>query len=402
MVSTTGQVFLGMTINCARCHDHKVDPIPQSDYYRLLAFFNDVTDQNGKNLKAVKAGPDPGRSIEVMCVAERKRGPAHVLLRGNPAMLGAEVGPGVPEVLGGGSAGCTGDRAKRRALADWLTDPANPRPARVMANRLWQYHFGRGIVPTPNDFGKLGEPATHPELLDWLAAELVSSGWRLKPLHRLIVLSSAYRMSSRATAAELAADPSDRWFWRFPMRRLTAEEVRDSILTVSGELLLKPGGPSVYPPIPREVLAGQSVPGQGWPVSPPDEAARRSIYVHIKRSLLVPILATHDAADTDSSCPVRYTTTVPTQSLGLLNGAFANEQAAHLADRLRREAPDDSAAQVRRAVRLTTAREPGPEEVRRDVAFIRSLEQTAGLDERAALSQYALLVLNANAFLYLD
>jgi hypothetical protein len=402
VVSTTGQVFLGMTINCARCHDHKVDPIPQADYYRLLAFFNDVTDQNGKNLKVLGTGPGSAGRIEVMCVAEHRRGPAHVLLRGNPALLGPEVGPGVPAVLGRGAPAFSRDRGKRRALADWLTDPRNPRSARVMANRLWQYHFGRGLVPTPNDFGKLGEPATHPELLDWLAAELVSGGWRLKPMHRLIVLSAAYRMSSRSTPAELAADPSDRWFWRFPMRRLAAEEVRDAILSVSGELRLKAGGPSVYPPIPPEVLAGQSVPGQGWPVSPPEEAARRSVYVHIKRSLQVPILATHDAADTDSSCPVRYTTTVPTQALGLLNGTFANEQAAHLADRLRREAPGDPSAQVRRAIRLTASREPGPDEVCRDVAFLRTLRDRAGLDERAALTQYALLALNANAFVYID
>src|SRR5207248_1588543 len=145
----------------------------------------------------------------------------------------------------------------------------------------------------------------------------------------------------------------------------------DSILAVSGTLRLKAGGPSVYPPIPREVLAGQSMPGKGWPTSTTDEAARRSIYVHIKRSLLVPILAIHDAADTDSSCLVRYTTTVPTQALGLLNGDFSNEQAVHFADRLRREAPGDLEAQVRRALRLTAAREPDPREVRGDVEFIR-------------------------------
>jgi hypothetical protein len=401
VVSTTGQVFLGITINCARCHDHKVDPIPQADYYRLLAFFNDVTDQDGKNLRAVQAGPGTAGRVEVMCVAERPRGPAHVLLRGNPALLGPEVGPGVPEVLGGSSA-FPHDRGKRLVLAEWLTDPRNPRTARVLANRLWQYHFGRGIVPTPNDFGKLGEAATHPELLDWLAAELVAGGWRLKPIHRLIVLSSAYRMSSRATPAELTADPSDRWLWRFPMRRLTAEEVRDAILAVSGELRLKAGGPSVCPPIPREVLAGQSIPGKGWDVSTADEAARRSVFIHVKRSLLVPILATHDAADTDASCPVRYTTTVPTQALGLLNGEFANEQAARLADRLRREAPGDPAAQIRRALRLTAAREPGPDEVRRDLDFLRTLRDRGGLDDRAALTQYSLMVLNANAFFYVD
>ena len=173
------------------------------------------------------------------------------------------------------------------------------------------------------------------------------------------------------------------------MRRLTAEEVRDAILAVSGELRLKAGGPSVYPPIPREVLAGQSMPGQGWEVSPPDEAARRSVYVHVKRSLLVPILATHDAADTDSSCPVRYTTTVPTQSLGLLNGEFANEQAAHFADRLRREAPGDLAAQVRRALRLTDGPRARPRRgpPRRRLHPDASMDR-AGLDDRAALTQY--------------
>ena len=400
IISTTGQVVLGMTVNCARCHDHKVDPIPQRDYYRLLAFFIDVTHPDGKNLKKVESGA--GSRIEVMSVAERGNAQAHVLLRGSPALVGPPVEPGVPEVLDAGSGSFARGRGKRRALAEWLTDPRNPRTARVLANRLWQYHFGRGIVPTPNDFGKLGEPATHPELLDWLAAEVVANGWQIKPMHRLIVLSSAYRMSSRATPAELAADPSNRWFWRFPMRRLTAEEVRDSMLAVSGVLRYKAGGPSVYPPIPREVLAGQSVPGSGWKTSPPDEAARRSIYVHVKRSLLVPILAVHDAADTDSSCPVRYTTTVPTQALGMLNGEFANEQAVHLADRLRREAPGDLAAQVRRAIRLTAARDPDKDEVRGDVEFVRTLMDRSRLDERAALSQYCLMILNANAFLYLD
>jgi hypothetical protein len=400
IVSTTGQVLLGMTVNCARCHDHKADPIPQRDYYRLLAFFIDVTPQDGKNIRKVEDGT--GSRIEVMSVSERGTSQAHVLLRGSPALAGPAVEPGVPEVLDQSTGTVARGRGKRRALADWLTDPRNPRTARVLANRLWQYHFGRGIVPTPNDFGKLGEPASHPDLLDWLAAELVSGGWRIKPMQRLIVLSSAYRMASRASSAELAADPSNRWFWRFPLRRLTAEQVRDSILAVSGALRLKAGGPSISPPIPREVLAGQSMPGHGWKTSTPDEAARRSIYVHVKRSLLVPILAVHDAADTDSSCPVRYTTTVPTQALGLLNGEFTNTQAMDFADRLRHEAPGDLIAQVRRALRLTTSREPDKDEIRRDAEFVRKLMNESGLDERAALSQYGLMMLNANAFLYLD
>jgi hypothetical protein len=186
------------------------------------------------------------------------------------------------------------------------------------------------------------------------------------------------------------------------MRRLTSEEVRDSILSVAGTLNQKAGGPPVYPPIPREVLASQSVPGKGWPVSNAREATRRSVFVHVKRSLLVPILAIHDAADTDLSCPVRYTTTVPTQALGLLNGAFANEQADHFADRLRREAPASLKSQVELALKLATTREPDPGEVERDVRFLKSLGSEGGLDPPQALKQYCLMILNTNAFLYLD
>lgn len=397
IVSTTGQVFLGMTIGCARCHDHKRDPIPQTDYYRLLAFFIDMGDQTGLEVHPI--GDD---GVKVLSVREKGRAEPHVLLRGNPYLVGPKVEPGVPEAIDTDGTTFTGEPGKRRALAEWLTDRRNPMTARVFANRLWQYHFGRGIVPTPNDFGALGEPATHPELLDWLAAELMDGGWTVKRMHRMILLSSAYRMSSRASAEGLARDPANQWFWRFPMRRLTAEEVRDAILSASGELNMKAGGPGVRPPIPAEVLAGQSVPGQGWDVSPPDEAARRSVYVHVKRSLLVPILATHDAADTDSSCPVRYTTTVPTQALGLLNGSFSNEQAALFARRLEAECSGDLTDRIRRAIILTTNREPRPDELARDVAFTRSLQTEAGLSARDALAQYCLLALNANEFLYLD
>jgi len=398
IVSTAGQVFLGLSINCARCHDHKKDPLPQNDYYRFLAFFGDVTNQDGRNTRRV--GPEPG--LEVMCVREQGHAETHVLLRGNPRLPGPQVEPGVPVMLGQPSTTFTTGPGKRRALAEWLTDRRNPMTARVLVNRLWQFHFGRGLVPTPNDFGGLGEPASHPELLDWLAAEFMEGGWRIKRMHRLIVLSSAYRMSSRATASGLARDPGNRWFWRFPMRRLSAEEVRDSVLAVSGTLNLKAGGPSICPPIPREVLAGQSVPGSGWATSPPDEAARRSVYVHVKRSLPLPILATHDAPDTDASCPVRYTTTIPAQALGLLNGEFANEQAARFAERLRKESPGDLAAQVCRAIRLTTGARPTGEEVARDIAWINELRRESRVGDQSALVQYCLMTLSANAFLYLD
>jgi hypothetical protein len=230
----------------------------------------------------------------------------------------------------------------------------------------------------------------------------VRGGWKLKRIHRLIVTSAAYRMSSRGNVAGLKADPGNDLFWRFNMRRLSAEEVRDSILATSGQLNRKAFGPSIFPKMPKEVLAGQSMPGSGWGKSSPEEAARRSVYVHVKRSLLVPILSHHDQADTDSSCPVRYTTTVPTQALGMLNGDFTQEQARALAGRLQREAPGNLAQQVRRAIRLTTGRRPADTEVRQDVAFIRHLRDKHGLNEDATLVQYCLLALNTNEFIYLD
>ncbi len=359
-------------------------------------------------LEEIRKVKPPEAGLEVMCVEERGQAPTHVLIRGNPGSPGERVAPGFPEVLGTGEPAkiperkLPGSSGKRRALAAWITSESNPLTARVMVNRLWQYHFGRGIVPSSNDFGKLGEAPTHPELLDWMAAEFMKGGWRIKRMHKLLMLSNAYQMSAQGNEAGLKADPSNNLFWRFNMRRLTAEEVRDTILQLSGTLNLKAGGPSIYPPIPREVLAGQSVPGKGWHTSPPDEAARRSVYVHVKRSLLVPILEHHDQADTDSSCPVRYTTTVPTQALGMINGEFTNQQAGFLAARLQKEAPKDLAAQVQRALRLATGRVPTQEEVKKDLAFMKQMESKHKLTEQEALKKYCLLVLNLNELIYLD
>ncbi|OWK42497.1 hypothetical protein FRUB_04575 [Fimbriiglobus ruber] len=221
-------------------------------------------------------------------------------------------------------------------------------------------------------------------------------------MHKLLMLSNTYQLSAAADATNLKTDPANALRWRFDMRRLTAEEVRDSILMASGHLNLKMYGESVYPKIPKAVLAGQSVPGSGWHTSSPEEGNRRSVYVHVKRSLQVPILVNHDQADTDSSCPVRYTTTVPTQALGMLNGEFTNEQATALAARLTRESPNDLKAQVTRAIRLTTGRVPPADEVAKDVAFVETLKTRHHLNDEAALMRYALLVLNANEFVYLD
>jgi hypothetical protein len=495
LVSVTGQAFLGMTLNCARCHDHKVDPIPQADYYQMVAFFRDIrpfSDTRGVMSSANTTDitpPEKRRQYETELKARQTRiaelaramtaienaairtmpaedqraaegidrpavvrkvpqylgvlsrsaylhlrrtraelekrprptgqefalsvnncdptpPPVFILPRGNAHAKGPEVKPGFPAVLGVPEPTVILSKLKssgrRTVLANWIASKDNPLTARVMVNRVWQGHFGRGIVPTPNDFGQLGERPTHPELLDWLAAEFMDGGWKLKRLHKLIMMSIAYRRASAGDAVNLKADPSNSLFWRFNMRRLTAEEVRDSILAVSGSLNLKRHGPSVYPRIPKEVLAGQSRPGEGWPTSPPEEANRRTIYVGVKRSLQVPILATHDQADTDSSCPVRYTTTVPTQALGLLNGEFANEMAEAFAARLVKEVPGDLAAQVTRAIRLTTGRVPPEEEVAKDATFVREMKAEHRLDDRTALARYTLLLLNTNEFVYLD
>jgi hypothetical protein len=239
-------------------------------------------------------------------------------------------------------------------------------------------------------------------LLDWLAGEFVRNGWSVKQLHRTILLSNTYLQSARANAAAAKVDPANHLLARFSMRRLLAEEVRDSILEVGGKLNRATYGKSIYPPIPKEVLAGQSVPGEGWHTSPPEQANRRSVYVFVKRSLQLPILATHDQADTDGSCPVRYTTTVPTQALGMLNGAFLQESAAALVARLEKEHAGDRVAQVRAAIRLTTGRAPADEEVAADLKYIDRLKTERSLSPEAAMKQYCLLALNANEFVYLD
>jgi hypothetical protein len=271
-----------------------------------------------------------------------------------------------------------------------------------MVNRLWQHHFGRGIVRSSSDFGFQGTPPTHGELLDWLAAEFIARGWSMKSMHKLLVISNTYQMSSAANEAALAKDPLNDLFWRFDLRRLTAEEVRDSILAATGQLNSKMLGPSVYPPLPPEVLATASNPGAGWGNSSPEEASRRSIYVFVKRSLRHPLLSSFDAPDTDSGCAVRVSTTVPTQALGMLNSKFMSEQAEALARRLEEERPEGLKAQIAHAIRLTTGRVPEAKEIDADLAFIESQAAEENMSPQAALRHYCLLILNTNEFVYLD
>jgi mono/diheme cytochrome c family protein len=382
---------------------------------RLLG--SDVMKDYAAKLKALERLKREKVPVEMaLVVTEQGLKPPEtfVFYRGNPHAEPTPenlVEPAFPEILeppapeivpppGGRSTG------RRLALAKWITSPTNPLAARVMANRIWQYHFGRGIVRSPNNFGLMGDPPTHPELLDWLAAELVAGGGRLKTLHKQILMSRAYRASSTAVEESLAKDPLNDSFWRFDMRRLAAEELRDSIHVASGAFNPKMFGPSIYPAMPQAVLATQSVPGKGWGNSSPEEEARRSVYIHAKRSLLTPILADFDLADPDSSCPVRFTTTQPTQALGMMNGDFLHAQARAFADRVRREAggtnADQTAAMIRRAIEAALVRPASDAEVSRGLALIDELETTDGVGPGRAFELYCLMVLNLNEFAYLD
>ncbi|MGE3806559.1 MAG: PSD1 and planctomycete cytochrome C domain-containing protein [Gemmataceae bacterium] len=488
VVSTTSQVFLGLTMGCARCHAHKIDPVQNADYYKLLAFFHNLKHGNTQvpiatpaehraheqrlakhkgelerletaiavhEQKVYESLSNPekddakDRRTRDRLIAERCRKvltpdelkdffakrteldrlrkskvpglPAvlgaeengrnvpetFVLVRGSAHVKGPKVEPGFPTVLTPPSVGelafepTSSTSGRRLVLAKWIASASNPLTTRVLANRLWQHHFGRGIVESSNDFGKAGTPPTHPELLDWLASEIPARGWRLKAMHKLILMSNTYRMSSAGNPKALAQDPTNRLFWRFDMRRLTAEEIRDSILSVTGTLNLKMHGPSVFPPLPREVIVTASNPAIAWGKSSPEDAARRSVYVYVKRSLRPPILMNFDAPDTDSSSAVRFTTTVPTQALGLLNSQFAGEQAALLAKRLDKEARS-TADKVTLAIRLTTGRVPSTLEVAEDAKLIESLQKEEGLSAQQALVDYCLMMLNTNEFIYLD
>lgn len=341
-------------------------------------------------------------------MAVRDQGPhkTWILGRGSPEMKGDEVQPAFPGILNPPAPtiqpGGAGSSGKRRALAEWVASSENPMTARVMVNRIWQHHFGRGIVRSTSDFGYQGIPPTHPELLNWLAADFVDHGWKMKRMHKLMMMSATYQMSSRGNDAAIAKDPVNDLFWRFNMRRLTAEEIRDSILFVNDTLNAKMFGASVFPPLPAEVLATSSTPGSVWGNSTKEDAVRRSIYVHVKRSLRVPMLESFDAPDPDTTCAARVATTVPTQALGMLNSLFITEQATKLAARLEAEAPNRTEDQIKLAIRLTTSRSAKPDEVHADLDFIQKLQRDEQLNLKQAMQNFCLLILNTNEFFYLD
>lgn len=404
---TSGAQFfdLGIEVNAVVPSDVVLKP----EYRAVSRPDRETYRRNLTRLKEItELRKSPG--IEAMVITEvgPVPPPTHLHIRGSAHAEGEIVTPGFPAIWGGEAAEIpapaegSATSGRRLALARWMTRPDNPRTARVMVNRMWQHHFGRGLSPTPNDFGYLGTPATHPELLDWLATEFVAKGWSMKAIHRLMLNSKTYRLAIASEPEAAAADPANELFWRFNPRRLTAEEVRDSILASTGELNLEMGGPSVFVPMPEEVLATSSTKGGKWGSSPPDQANRRSIYAKIKRSLQPPMFTDFDLADTDTPCPVRFTTTVPTQALAMMNSEFVHDKAKALADRLIEEHPGDLQAQVRRAFELVISRSPDETEVIRSLAFIGKLKTEHQLAPEVALQRFAIAAFSFNEFFYLD
>ncbi|WP_422926692.1 DUF1549 and DUF1553 domain-containing protein [Singulisphaera sp. PoT] len=543
ITGTVGSVFLGLTIACARCHDHKFDALPTTDYYRLQSFFAGAkmvekpiaTDAEKASydaaVKAIaeKTGPLKQKMAEleapyraallarkksmltdneraILAIPEKERTPVqqrlaeginttlnvtweevvaavaknpadevrreklkleiyafevklprppaqamalvddgkeapetHVAKRGDPKAHGPMVIPRPPgvvlaslpsEAFSEASVKPTDSTTGRRqALASWLTRPDNPLTSRVMVNRLWQHHFGRGIVATPNDFGVRGEAPTHPELLDWLATELIGQGWKLKPIHRLMVTSATYRQTSaqpanKGEAKQATDDPENTTLWRMNRRRLDAESLRDAMLVASGELNPKMGGPSVLAPLEKEVedlIFTEAEVVDLWPVTPdPSEHVRRSLYLFRKRNVRYPLFDAFDAPDTQTACAERGVSTHALQALVLMNSDYSVARARALSSRIFREEPGNREARIRHAYRIVLARDPKPKELEQASAFLdgqtqRLLAQSkggqvsekAGFDpeafkaaSEAAWVDFSLAMLNRNEFVY--
>jgi mono/diheme cytochrome c family protein len=417
IVSTVGQAFLGLSIGCARCHDHKFEPLSTRDYYGLVAVFDPLRrPQNGRSELTRSVGP-AGNPAYIWDEPSPSVPETRVLLRGSPSRPGEVVRPAVPAILVEEQPEfpTPGERTTRRrlGLARWIASDDNPLTARVIVNRVWQQHFGQGLVRSANDFGLMGTPPTHPELLDWLARWFVRDAHgSLKKLHRLILTSNTWRMG-KASVATYAADPEDLLLWRMPYRRLEVEPLRDAMLAASGQLNPERFGPAVKLPIPTAALEANADKQKIWQASDEKATSRRTIYAFVKRGLVVPMLEVLDLADTVSSCPQRQVTTVAPQALSLFNGEFVNRQARHFAARLEKEAGDDGRAQVRLAWRLALCREPGEAELARLLAFLeaqsRCLIEEATASHRAlsevdarrlALQQACRVILNLNEFAY--
>lgn len=430
IVDNASSAVLGLTMECARCHNHKFEPLSQRDYYALAAFFTkgqmgNLALRESANIpadeikqwftkdsyqfylrEAKKLRIDPkdypahtwgyyspatgDKDIERLKVVNRSPLPyspemlrkqeTHILIRGDAHKPGLRVEPAWPAVLGETPSELS--PTPRQAFADWLGDDGNPLVARVWVNRLWQTHFGRGIVRTESNFGVKGAQPSHPELLDWLAAEFMDSGYSTKHIHRLIVLSKTYRQSSLATAENIKYDPENVLLWRWPQRRLEAEAIRDSLLVATGELNRKTGGPSVAPALNEQEL-------------------RRTIYLSQRRSQLPDVMTMFDAPDGIRSCSRREVSTVPLQPLYLLNSPFVVKRAESLAALVTKQAADDRAAQIKLIFQRTLGRDPTAAEI----AFTAKAFPREANDEKPAddlnLIRLCQAMMNLNEFVYI-
>lgn len=467
-IDNLGRAFLGLSLSCARCHDHKFDPIPTADYYALYGIFhstrypwpgieleqkqrdlvplvepgglagaetarkahdaetsrlekalqklkNELKDMRAEDQKAhearikeaeqaVKAWVNRGLPYDLAyAVAEAGRaGDVAIQIKGDPARPGDVVPRRFLTVLGAQTLPPGETGSGRRQLADWLVERNNPLTARVMANRLWQYHFGKGLVPTPNDFGRQGKAPTHPELLDWLASRLIDGAWSVKSMHRIIMLSRTYQLASTRGEDAIARDPGNELLGSFPRRRLEAESIRDSLLVLGGNLDAAPAGPHPFPPSTEWKFT------QHNPFKAVYESNHRSVYLMTQRIQRHPYLAIFDGADPSASTAVRTASTTPLQALFLLNDRFVHDQSRAFAARIRAAAPGDEAG-LRFAYQNALGRPIDGEELSRGLAFLQAVRgklaeaETAPAEvEREAWQAMVRVLFRLNEFVHVD
>jgi hypothetical protein len=459
-IDTTGKAFLGLTLRCARCHDHKFDPVTQQDYYALYGFFAstqfpwagaeefaskgfdrqhfvpllppaqasvriDGFERRLTDLKCALAASeeefDAARSkrlaseIRVLqrpglppdlpgayAVQDGAATDVPVQLRGEPDATGPIVRRDAPKFLRAAPLTLPSGGSGRLALANWIASPDNPLTARVMANRVWQFHFGKGLVATPSNFGLRGEPPTHLELLDWLADRLVHSGWSIKTLHREIVLSKTYRLACCSDQHDATVDPANRWYWRHDRQRLDAEEMRDTLMSVAGTLDRNRAGPHPFPPPDKWNWTQHNAFKEVYPSS------HRSVYLMTQRLQRHPFLGLFDSPDTNTSTDQRTSSTVPPQALFLMNNPFVVDQADAFARRLLTEAPDTDPC-IDLAIRLAWGRPPTTTERERSERFFAACRTrltqagvAAELREFQVRSSFARVLFCSNEFAYVD
>ncbi|MBC7820213.1 MAG: DUF1553 domain-containing protein, partial [Planctomycetaceae bacterium] len=419
MLSTIGTGFLGLTLGCCRCHDHKYDAVPARDYYRLMAALHSgqrddvpLGSSKEKTLGYRDFGPDPK--------------PTWLFHRGDYYDRKQPVQLGFVSILTNGKSpdeywkaareqsSAKNSTNQRRALAEWITDVkqgAGSLVARVIVNRIWQHHFGQGLVRTVGDFGVRSDPPTHPELLEWLAQDFVQNGWRIKRLQHLILLSAVYQQSSR-TAEPPAADPDNRLLWKMPLQRLEGEILRDSMLAVSGTLNAATYGPAVKPPIAAEAIVARNL-KDAYPNKIEDGPAmrRRSVYLFHKRVVPYPLLQAFDKPDAQQSCGRRDNTTVAPQALALLNDQFVRRVSLDFAERLLKESGAEPAQWIERGYQLALARAPSEQERTAALTFVegqlherqkRATQTPVEEIRRQSLADLCQAFFSLNEFLYVD